>query len=140
MGLATLIPTTFTSTETNEEMNRPIRTATLAFVAAAVGFTSPAIASAEPEEWDIGAYDQCVSSFDGNPAASAADNKRWVDHMKRAAKKQGAFTKYSGSGGCESPPKDQPEAWTPSSGLPTQTLTSGPVRVPPGSITQNLEP
>jgi hypothetical protein len=140
MGLATLVPTTFTSTERNEEMNRPIRTATLALVAAAVGFTSPAVASAEPKEWDIGAYDQCVSSFDGNPAASAADNKRWVDHMKMCCEKTGGVYKYSGPGGCESPPKDQPEAWTPPSGLPTQTLTSDPVRVPPGSITQNLEP
>jgi hypothetical protein len=72
-----------------EEVNRPIRTATLALVAAAVGFTSPAIASAEPKEWDIGAYDQCVSSFDGNPAASAADNKRWVDHVKVCCEKTG---------------------------------------------------
>jgi hypothetical protein len=135
MGLHTLVPTTYTSTERDEEMNGPIRTATLAIVAAAFALASPAVASAEQKEWDIGAYDQCVSSFDGNPSTSAADYKRWQDHMKMCCEKTGGVYKYSGTGGCESPPKDQAQEWRRPSDLPTETLTPV-VDVPPGAITQ----
>ncbi|MDT5003041.1 MAG: hypothetical protein QOJ24_217 [Mycobacterium sp.] len=115
-------------------MTGPIRAATLAITAAAVAFASPAVATAEPREWDIGAYDQCVGSFDGNPATSAADYKRWEDHMKMCCDKSGGVYKYSGNGGCESPPKEQAEAWHPDSVLPSQTLT--PVMdLPAGTIT-----
>jgi hypothetical protein len=138
MGLATLVPTTFTSTERNEEMNGPIRTATLVLVAAAVGFTSPGVASAEPKEWEIGAYDECVRSFNDNPNDSEANHKRWVDHMKMCCDKSGGIYQYSGQGGCVAS-KDQPQEWQRSSNLPTETLTPD-VDVPPGAITQNLEP
>lgn len=114
-------------------MNGPICTATLAVAAVAVALASP-VASAEPREWDIGVYDQCVGSFDGNPATSAADYKRWVDHMKMCCDKSGGIYKYSGSGGCESPPKDQPQEWRPPGGLPAGRLTPI-VDLPPGVIT-----
>jgi hypothetical protein len=115
-------------------MNGPIRIAALAIAAAAGAIASP-VASAEPKEWDIGVYDQCVGSFDGNPATSAADFKRWEDHMKMCCDKSGGVYKYSGNGGCESPPKDQPQEWRPPGGLPTQTLQPV-VGLPPGAITQ----
>ena len=119
-------------------MTGSIRTATLVIAAAAVAIASP-VASAEPREWDIGAYDQCVGSFDGNPATSAADFKRWEDHMKMCCDKSGGVYKYSGNGGCESPPKDQAEVWHPPGGLPAGTLTPV-IDLPPGTITENLEP
>ena len=88
-----------------------ITAATAAAVAAAgIALTVPAIASAQPE-WDLGAYDQCVGSFDGNPSTSAADYKRWQDHMKMCCEKTGGVFKYAGPGGCVAPPAE-PQKFT----------------------------
>jgi hypothetical protein len=115
-------------------MTGPIRTATLALVATAVAFASPAVAAAEPKEWDIGTYDQCTASY---PYDRQENIARWYDHLKYCCLKTGGV--WEGSK-CVAPPKDQAEAWTPPSDLATQTLTPGPIYVPPGTITQNLEP
>ena len=87
---------------------------------------NPAVACAVPnDEWDIGAYDQCVASFDGNPLDSDAEHKRWQDHMKYCCEKSGGVFNYAGPGGCVAPPAN-----------PAQ----GPVAPPGGVATQTLEP
>lgn len=107
-------------------MNSPMRTATLAFVTAAVALASPAVATAESKEWDIGAYDQCVASFDGLPASNADDHKRWVDHMKMCCEKTGGIFSYAGPGGCVAPPAEPAK------------VTRSPGRIPVHVFTQDL--
>ncbi|QZT64372.1 hypothetical protein [Mycolicibacterium austroafricanum] len=87
---------------------------------------SPTEACAAPnDEWDIGAYDQCVGSFDGIPSQSDADYKRWTDHMKMCCERTGGIFRYAGAGGCVAPP--------------AEPAAGGPV-VPPGVATHTLEP
>ncbi len=107
-------------------MNTPLRTPILAVLAATVALGCPAVATAESKEWDIGAYDQCVGSFDGKPASNAEDHKRWVDHMKMCCEKTGGVFKYAGSGGCEAPPAEPAK------------VTRTPGRIPVGVFTQDL--
>ncbi|WP_123026158.1 hypothetical protein [Mycolicibacterium stellerae] len=115
-------------------MTGPIRAAKLAIAVAAVALASPAVATAEPKEWDIGAYDQCKASY---PYDRQDNIGRWYDHLKYCCIKTGGV--WAGSK-CVAPPKEQAEEWTPPSDLSTQTLTPDPVYVPPGSTIQNLEP
>jgi hypothetical protein len=115
-------------------MTGPARTTTLVIAAAAIALGSPAVATAEPKEWDIGTYDQCVRSFSDDPNASAATHQRWKDHMKMCCDKSGGVYQYSGQGGCVAPPKEQAEVWRPPGGLPAGTLTPI-VDLPPGVIT-----
>jgi hypothetical protein len=86
IGPPTLVPTTSPSSEGNEEMTGPIRTATLALVAAAVASASPAVAAAEPKEWGIGTYDQCTASY---PYDRQENIARWYDHLKYCCLKTG---------------------------------------------------
>lgn len=98
-----------------------------ALITAAVALAYPAGAFAQPSsgEWDVGAYDQCVGSFDGNPLDSDAEHKRWEDHMKMCCEKTGGIFNYAGAGGCVAPPAN-----------PAQTRRD----VPPVVVTQTLEP
>ncbi len=88
-------------------MNSTLRTATLALLAAGITLTFPAVATAEQKEWDIGGYDQCIGSFDGNPLDSPAEHQRWADHMKMCCEKTGGIFNYAGAGGCVAPPAEQ---------------------------------
>jgi len=67
-----------------------------ALMTAVFALAFPAAAAAQPNtgEWDIGAYDQCIGSFDGNPLDSPAEHKRWEDHMKMCCEKTGGIFNY----------------------------------------------
>ena len=79
--------------------------AALFAVAAAFGTTTlgdSAVASAEPE-WDVGAWDQCVNSFDGNPNTLPSEMQRWLDHLKYCCEKTGGVFNDVAST-CRAPP------------------------------------
>jgi len=98
-----------------------------ALMTAVFALAFPAAAAAQPNtgEWDIGAYDQCIGSFDGNPLDSPAEHKRWEDHMKMCCEKTGGIFNYAGAGGCVAPPAN-----------PAQTRHD----VPPAGTVHTFEP
>jgi hypothetical protein len=108
-------------------MTGSIRTATLVIAAAAIALASPAVATAEQKEWDIGGYDQCKASY---PYDRQENIARWYDHLKYCCLKTGGV--WEGSK-CVAPPKEEAAEWTPPGGLPTGTLTPI-VDLPPGVI------
>lgn len=83
-------------------MTRSLRTATLAFVAAAVAFASPAVATAESKEWDIGSYDQCYNSGLGK----GFTQEEFDAHVKYCCLKTGGV--WAGHK-CVAPPKEPAE-------------------------------
>ncbi len=106
-------------------MTRQFVSAALITAAAALAYPAGAFAQPNTGEWDVGAYDQCIGSFDGNPLDSPAEHKRWEDHMKMCCEKTGGIFNYAGAGGCVAPPAN-----------PAQTRRD----LPPGVIVQTFEP
>jgi hypothetical protein len=112
-----------------------------AFVASAIALSFPATASAVPE-WDIGMYDQCVGSFDGDPLDSPAEHQRWSDHMKDCCEKTGGIFKYAGAGGCVAPPAEQTHKTVQGTAPVKVFEPASPwtTRVPGGVVLQPLTP
>ena len=111
----------------------------VAFAAAAVALTLPAIASAQEREWDIGTYDQCLNDGLGK----GYNDEEYTNHKALCCWSSGGDWNAA-EGKCQAPPKDQP-AQRPSLGqvsdLPRYTLEPSPLpptRVPSGVITQTV--
>lgn len=100
-----------------------------------------AVASAEPREWDIANYDQCVAKVNEaelNGKISAASGTQL---RRECCTRWGGIAQPTPQGGfvCVAPPKEA-SGRTISPGVLTQDLTPDPVTPPPGSITQTLVP
>jgi hypothetical protein len=117
-------------------LRRLLPAALLAATAALGGSASvdPATACAAPnDEWDVGAYDQCVASYPDPPAENIT---RYLDHLEYCCKKSGGV--YSLTQGCVAPPA---AAQGPGVAPPPEVATDNPApppppvtRVPPGVI------
>jgi hypothetical protein len=92
----------------------------------AVTIGAAAVASAEPREWDIGAYDQCRSAAIGKGLTPA----EWYDAMYSCCIQSGGDWN-AGTSQCQAPPAVQE----------VQPQPTRPVVVGPGGITtETLEP
>lgn len=104
--------------------------AILLAAAATVGGSAvgdPAVACAEPREWDIEAYDKCMQDFAGDPQK---DPDTWYFHVRVCCLNSGGV--YDGTR-CVAPPADAqtgPQINLPPGGVPQ--LTVAPVA--PGSV------
>lgn len=117
---------------------RSIRTASVAaFAASAVALAFPAMASAAEREWDIGAYDQCLT--DGNGKGQTYDEM--TKHRAKCCVSSGGVWNAA-ENKCQSPPKEERANITQQDDLPTYTLEPSAPRVtrtPSGVITTTLE-
>jgi hypothetical protein len=86
-------------------MRSSTRTAVFALTAAAVALASPAVATGETKEWDIGAYDQCWNSGIGK----GFTDEEFQDHVHHCCVNSGGI--WTGTK-CVAPPKDEPKAST----------------------------
>jgi hypothetical protein len=77
-----------------------MKTLITASIAAAVAFASPAVATAESKEWDIGAYDQCYNSGLGK----GFTQEEFEAHVKYCCLKTGGV--WAGHK-CVAPPKEE---------------------------------
>ena len=104
-------------------------------------FGDPAVAFAEPQEWDIGNYDACMAhvldlwlrgeiSSAGREELSRGCCTRWGGVLQEGA--HGAFK-------CVAPPANAAGRRVPQ-GVITHTLTPTTATAPPGDITQTLTP
>jgi hypothetical protein len=90
---------------------------------------TPAVACAEPREWDIGVYDSCLQDYGGDPQK---DPETWYFHVKWCCVMSGGV--YDGTH-CVAPPAEQgaqtgPQINLPPGGVPQLTVapaTPGPV-------------
>lgn len=96
---------------------------------------APAIAYAEPQEFDVGAYDQCITWAENLYLKGA------IDATTRDGMYRGCCT---GSGGVVKNDVECKAANAPGRTIPPgvikQTLTPAPVAPPPGDITQTFTP
>lgn len=100
-----------------------------------------AIASAEPREWDIANYDQCVANV------NAAEDKGEISHASASELRRSCCETWGGvaqgtpEGGfkCVAPPMEAVSRPIPPGAI-THDLTPDPVTAPPGDITQPLVP
>ena len=98
-------------------MKKSIRTALLNLTAVSIALASPAVSTAEPKEWDIEAYDQCMASFKGKRSEQPG---LWYQHLEKCCKESGGVWVATK---CVAPPAEQPAEWTPE-----------PEQIPPGVL------
>ena len=95
-------------------------------------FGVSAIANAEPREWDIEVYDNCLDSFDGTPSQDP-DPQRWYDHVYWCCVHSGGVWQGSiAAGHCVAPPAEPAQVrpgLTPQPGTTLQPAT--PTSAPP---------
>jgi hypothetical protein len=108
------------------------------FAVAAVGGSaigSPAVACAEPREWDIGSYDSCVDQVNGAVDRGVIQRGNdYINYLKYCCSKSGGDWN-SDTNSCQAPAAEQgtqtgPQINLPPGGLPQATLapaTPGPV-------------
>ncbi|MGZ4564624.1 MAG: hypothetical protein ACXVX6_13895 [Mycobacterium sp.] len=108
-------------------MTRQFVSAALITAAAALGYPVGAFAQPNTGEWDGGAYDQCIKSWNtGNTGNTGSKPSDFYDHQRYCCEKSGGI--WAGAGGpgsCVAPPAN-----------PAHTRRD----LPPGVIVQTFEP
>ena len=97
----------------------------------------PSVATAEDNEWDVSAYDDCVKTADDGWRADEYDFQFRDDLVDGCCITSGGIVDYKANGLCRAPGRDGQAVINPRNLHP---LTPDRPSPPPGIITQNIGP